>query len=137
LSFKSRDGQLKVSNVYDIYLYEGLYLLIEGLIDRSDNGCNCNISTYERKQRVFIRISFSQNINSKIEKFIKALKSEILKNSCINKSHLHLKIFLDKLPKKAILELVVSSYFDSILVDEEGKSLVFEFGDTACNRRVD
>ena len=136
LSFEGGDRLLKVSNVYDIYLYEGLYLLIEGLIARSSSGCDCAISTYEKNKKAFIQISFSQKINSEIEEFIKALKSEILKNSCINKNHLHLKIFLDELPKKAILELVVSSYFDVILVSDEDKSVVFEFKDTASGVSV-
>ncbi|SFV63327.1 hypothetical protein MNB_SV-12-296 [hydrothermal vent metagenome] len=133
LSFKKGEDSLKVSNVYDIYFYEGLYLLIEGLIEKSNHSCDCAISAYEREEVIYIEISFSDIINSEIEELIESLRSEILKNSCINSSHLHLKMFLDELSRKAILELVVSTYFEKIIIGDEGRSLLFRIRDTGKN----
>jgi len=136
LIFNESDYEIQISNSYDIYLYEGLYLLIENLISKSRDECNCTVHAYKRKGIVYIEIFFSEAINQKIELFIKSLRSEIIKNSSINKNHLHLKMFLDELSREAILELVVSTYFEGIVVVDEGRSILFAFKDTAFDRRV-
>jgi DNA-binding Lrp family transcriptional regulator len=136
LVFNPSEYSIKISKTYDIYFYEGLYLLIENLILKSNNGCHCTIHSYKKNNIVYIEAFFSEPINHQIELFIKSLKSEIIKNSCINKNHLHLKIFLDELSKEAILELVVSTYFDKIIIGNDNKNIIFKLKDIACNREV-
>ena len=45
-------------------------------------------------------------------------------------------MFLDELSRKAILELVVSTYFEGIVVGDDGRSVLFRLRDTACDREV-
>lgn len=136
LIYHKSEYPIKVPNCYDIYFYEGLYLLIENLILKSNHECDCTIHAYKRNKIIFIESFFSEPINHEIEVFIKSLKNEIIKNSCINQNHLHLKIFLDELSKEAILELVVSSYFDEITIGDDSKSILFKLKDTSCDREI-
>jgi DNA-binding Lrp family transcriptional regulator len=121
--------EIKLSNVYDIYIYEGLYLLLEELIKKAGKSCKYTIqcnkkSKYEKSHE--IEILFNQNINSDIMEFFKKLKREIIKNASINQNHLDIKFFIDKIPKNMLLELVISTYFKDIQINFNGKLVLLE-----------
>jgi len=93
---------------------------------KSDDNCSCTIYSYKKNGTIYIEIFFSNPINVEITSFINSLKSEILKGGSINKKHLNLKMFLDKLPQNIILELVISTYFNRITIDEKAKNILFK-----------
>lgn len=132
LYFKESDYEIRIEKSYDIYLYEGLYLLIEKLILASNNSCNCTIHAYKNQGIKYIEILFSNSINIQIIGLIQSLQSEIIKSSSIKKNHLTLKFFLDDISRKAILELVIATYFNKITIAEDHRSILLEF-----NRRID
>jgi len=128
LTFKFTE-EVKLSNVYDIYIYEGLYLLIETLIKKSGEKCKYTIlcnkrSEHDRSHE--IEILFNQKINSDIVDFFQDLKIEIIKNASISQNHLDIKFFIDNIPKNMLLDLVISTYFKDIKIHSDYKSVVLE-----------
>ena len=101
--------------------------MIEKLILNSNNSCDCTIHTYKSKGIINIEILFSDNINIQIIKLIQSLQSEIIKSSSIKDNHLNLKFFLDDISRKAILELVIATYFNKISIAEDNRSILLEF----------
>jgi hypothetical protein len=122
------DEELTICKTYDVYLYEGLYLLIENLITLSHNHCNFTIHTYKNLAGVIcVEIRFPNKILYPIMKLIKSLQGEIIKGVSIKESHLNLKVFLDSLSKQAILELTVANYFQDISIENENRSILLKF----------
>jgi len=136
LIYNTSEYVIKVPNCYDIYFYEGLYLLIENLILKSTKDYNCSICSYKKNNIIYIEVFFNQAINTALESFIKSLRVAILKNSQMNQNHLNLKIFIDELEREDILELVVSSYFEKITIEDKNKVILFKLKDTSDYREV-
>ena len=132
LYFTETKYPIKLSNVYDIYFYEGLYLLIETFIKKANKGCTCHIISNKKDKNPFknpnhfIEFSFNQEVNEKIISFLNDLKIEIIKNASINKNHLDIKFFIDDMNSDVLLELVISTYFKDIQINFDKKSIIFE-----------
>lgn len=136
LIYNKSEYSIKISNCYDIYFYEGLYLLIENLILKSTKDYTCSIRSYKQNNIIYIEIFFNQAINSILEDFVKSLRVAILKNSQMNQNHLDLQIFIDELSREAILELVISTYFEKITIEDNNKVILFELKDTSAHREI-
>jgi hypothetical protein len=121
---------------YLLYFYEGLYLLIENLILKSTKDYNCSIRSYKKNNIIYIEIFFNQALNSTLESFIKSLRVAILKNSQMNQNHLNLQIFIDELAREDILELVISSYFEEITIEDNNKVVLLKMKDTSDHREI-
>lgn len=136
LIYNKSEYSIKISNCYDIYFYEGFYLLIENLILKSTKDYSCSIRSYKKNNIIYIEIFFNQAINSLLEAFVKSLKVAILKNSQMNQNHLDLQIFIDELSREGILELVISTYFEKITLEDNNKAILFELKDTSAHREI-
>lgn len=136
LTYNASEYAIKVPNCYDIYFYEGLYFLIENLILKSTKDYNCSIRSYKQNNVIYIELFFNQAINAILENFIKSLKVAILKNSQMNENHLNLQIFIDELEREDILELVISSYFEKITIEDNKQVVLLTMKDTSTHREI-
>lgn len=107
-----------LSNVYNIYLYEGLFLLFESMLVSNSSDCHCNVTTKKSNNNVRIIFEFMENINTDILKLVESLQDETMKNPSFTEEQLSMQYFIDKINKKLLLEIVIGIYFDRIDIDK-------------------